>query len=185
MADIGRVFDSSTRGWIADVIVNYVSGSDETKIYVDGSLGARDLSINELYTLTGEGCVKEASLGTDFVWNAGYLDISTNYLKVNDASILYSKRLTTFVIKDVSYLATETDNNNIIFADTSTMIVTFPNTLPIGFQTTVVNRTTGNVTLNASTLYTTDSSVVLRDRYAAASIVCSSTGVFYAFGNLK
>jgi hypothetical protein len=132
--------------------------ADVTKAYVDGSLGERDVSI---------------------AW------LSTNKLNITDASTTYAKRLTSFSLANSAFLASASDNNNIIFADVSALTITFPNTLEVGFQSTVVNRTTGITTINASTLYTTDSSVVLRDRYAAASIVCTSTGVFYAFGNLK
>ncbi|HPI82482.1 MAG TPA: hypothetical protein PK122_04615, partial [Candidatus Paceibacterota bacterium] len=119
----GRVFDSSTSGWIADVILDIENNNIDPSLaeiwayeaiqdasisaleasigtsmdypYVDGSLSARDLSINELYTLvetqdpsisnlysTKQDLIpdgtflKESSLGTDFVWNAGLLDVS-------------------------------------------------------------------------------------------------------------
>ncbi len=52
MADTiqGRVFDASTAGWIADLMVSV--------------------------SVSGTGYLKEASLGSDFVWNNGLLDVS-------------------------------------------------------------------------------------------------------------
>jgi hypothetical protein len=47
----GRVFDSSTRGWVADVLVNMTAGDLPTYQYVDGSLGQRDASIIDLYNI--------------------------------------------------------------------------------------------------------------------------------------
>lgn len=185
--------------WCAANISGFPDASvNEIYSYVDGSLNLKvnktlfDSSISALTVVNNN---QDTSIGILNNWNISQdaslvlklnsSDASTTYLRINDASTTYAQRLTSFLVKDVSYLASTTDNNNIIFADTSLMYIIFPNTLPIGWQTTVVNRTTGNITLNASTFYTTDSSVVLRDQYAAASVVCSSTGVFYGFGNLK
>lgn len=46
----GRIIDSSTRAWIADVISNYEGGVYATYTYVDGSLALRDASIAWLDT---------------------------------------------------------------------------------------------------------------------------------------
>ena len=66
----GHVYDTSTYGWIADVVVNNTNPGDVTQEYVDGSLNARDLLINQ-----------------------NTVDISSNRsdlgLKANDASIYY------------------------------------------------------------------------------------------------
>ncbi len=240
------------------------------KGYVDGSLGARDISINNLnnknisqdasivnlqnkditldasivridgsinylFANAGFGSLKEASLGTDFVWNAGLLDVSvigakdgsiddlyfqindlgeavvneiervveyidgslsyrdtsidllyTTKLNILDASSNYAKRLTSFTsINADSYTVNDSDNLNIIQCDAST-VITFPNTLVTGFQTTVfLNVSTGFVTLNASTFRSTDASIRLKDIYAAATVVHQGSGIFYGFGNLK
>jgi hypothetical protein len=111
-------------------------------------------------------------------------DVSITYLKINDGSANYATRLTTFSSPVTTYAAATTDNNNIIDAS-GTFVITFPNTLPTGFSTNVINIGPGVITLNASTLFATDSSVALRDKYAGASIVCKATGIFYAVGNLK
>ncbi len=114
------------------------------------------------------------------------IDVSTTYLKINDASSNYAKRLTYFTTVNAStYLVNPSDNLNIIQCDTST-VITFPNTLEAGFSTTVMlNVSTGYVTLNASTFRATDASVRLKDMYAAATVVHQGSGVFYGFGNLK
>jgi hypothetical protein len=72
----------------------------------------------------------------------------------------------------------------IIRCDAS-LVITFPDSLTTGFQTTVVNASGGWVTLSASTLYATDGSTILKDRYAGASAVHQGSGVWYAWGNLK
>ncbi|OQB05993.1 MAG: hypothetical protein BWY21_01958 [Parcubacteria group bacterium ADurb.Bin216] len=114
------------------------------------------------------------------------IDVSTTYLKINDASSNYAKRLTYFTTVNAStYLVNPSDNLNIIQCDTST-VITFPDTLEAGFSTTVMlNVSTGYVTLNASTFRATDASVRLKDMYAAATVVHQGSGVFYGFGNLK
>ena len=70
-----RVFDSSTSGWIADLII-----SGEIANY-EASIGAlwdyeaiQDASI--LNINIGTGFLKESSLGSDFVWDNGVLDVS-------------------------------------------------------------------------------------------------------------
>jgi hypothetical protein len=65
------------------------------------------------------------------------------------------------------------------------MTIVFPNSLPIGFQTSVINAGTGTITLNASVLYSTDASVKLSDKYAGATAIHKGSGRWYAFGNLK
>jgi hypothetical protein len=156
-------YDSSIAKWKN---VNTVDIADYfyDKAYID-SLG-----------LPGDEYIKNSSLGSGLYWNNGYVDVSAAYIPINASHNS---------ISITSYTVSVSDNNNLICIDASETTVIFPNTLPLGFQTTVVNDTTGTVTLNASTLLTTDSSIVLRDRYAAASIYHKGSGVFYAFGNLK
>lgn len=109
----------------------------------------------------------------------------TNKLSITDASTTYTRRFANILLATgTTYLVSASDNNNIIQADAS-MVITFPNTLDVGFQTTVVNSSTGYITMNASTLLTTDSSVRLRDQYAGASFVHKGSGVWFGFGNLK
>ena len=85
---------------------------------------------------------------------------------------------------DTSMNVSSTNLNNVIEAS-GTMHVIFPNSLSTGFSTTVINVGNGTITLDASTLLTFDSSVLLRDKYAAANVICKSAGVFYGIGNLK
>jgi len=49
---------------------------DQLKIYIDGSLADRDASIEWLYNNRTIGSVTEASLGTDFYWDSGYLGVT-------------------------------------------------------------------------------------------------------------
>jgi hypothetical protein len=124
-----------------------------------------DSSIAALYTNTY----------LDASFNKVYTDVSNNYVPINSK----------FSTANSAFLVSASENNNVLLVDISALTITFPNTLVAGFTTTVVNETTGTVTLNASTLYTQDSSVTLRDKYSAATVICKSTGVFLAFGNLK
>ena len=66
--------------------------------------------------------------------------------------------------------------NNVIEAS-GNITITLPNSLSAGFQTTIVNVGPGVITLNASTLLSTDSSVALRNRYAGASAIHKGTGI--------
>lgn len=217
--------------------------------------------------------IKESSLGTDFVWNAGLLDVSivtmdyayvnaslnalsnsvaatyatnasvnnallpyatnasvnlaleaysTNLSELDDVSIvslidkqgiLYNssdavwKNTDTVDLDDIIYTKAQTDASfaqkycefnyetstytvssldsyNIIEAS-GTFNIILPNSLNTGFQSTIVNIGNGTITLNASILYSTDSSVALRDRYAAAFVAHKGSGVWYAWGALK
>lgn len=92
-----------------------------------------------------------------------------------------------FNYKTTDYTVTTADLNNIVEAS-GTITIYFPTNLTSGFQTTVVNVGPGIVTLSASTgatMFMTDASNDLRDRYAAASAVYKGGNVWYAFGNLK
>jgi len=131
------------------------------KAYVDTSLGLRDTSINTLRS-----------------WNINQ-DTSISALDSSKAD-----KITLFSYKDVSYNVATSDLNNIIEAS-GTLHIIFPNTISVGFSTTVINIGGGIITLNASTLMAYDSSILLRDKYAAANVICKDTGKFYAIGNLK
>ena len=90
--------------------------------------------------------------------------------------------------KTANYQVTPTDLNNIIEAS-GTLTIYLPNTVSEGYATTIVavGGATPAITINASsgTLYTTDASVVLRDRYAAATAFHKGSGTWYCWGNLK
>lgn len=155
------------------------------KTYIDGSL---NLKWN-LSTLL----VKEASLGTGLVWNSGHLDVSVaggggssdvTKAYVDGSLNLKSNLNTVFVTKTAAYVV-EASINNLIIEASGTWNLTLPNTLDAGFQATVVNNGPGTITLEASTLYATDGSVALRDKYAGASFAHKGSGVWYAWGNLK
>jgi len=79
-----------------DELYDNVANTD----YVDGSLATRDASIDDLYDTKQDNIidgtyVKEASLGDDFVWNEGVLDVSIeaqagalNLTELDDVSIV-------------------------------------------------------------------------------------------------
>ena len=86
--------------------------------------------------------------------------------------------------KIANYTITTTDALSYIDCS-GTFTVTLPDSLSTGFQTTIINTGPGVITLNASILYTTDASIKLTDRYAAASALHKGSGTWFAFGNLK
>ena len=102
-------------------------------------------------------------------------DLTITGAVISNASIGY---------KTSAYTARINDCNGIIEAS-GTFNVTLPNNMPVGYQTTIVNMGPGVITLNASTLYATDSSVALRNQYAGASAYHKGSGIWVAFGNLK
>ena len=105
-------------------------------------------------------------------------------VKPIDVSLEFTSKYTSFDYKTAAYTLDIYDLNNIVEAS-GTFAVTLPNSVNPGFQTTIINVGGGNITLNASTLLTMDSSIVLRDRYATATAVHKGSGVWYASGNLK
>ena len=60
-----------------------------------------------------------------------------------------------------------------------------PDNLTIGFTSTIINASNGYVTLNASTLHSQDSSILIRDKYGAVSVVHYGLGEWFAYGSLK
>lgn len=184
-ASMGSGTGSTTLAALTDVSWGVTLANDQVLTY-DSSWGKwMNQAPVDLSTLTVEASIyfaQTVDVSENFL---RIKDASTTYLRINDASTTYVRSIASLFTKNASYLVDVSCNNNTILADTSAMYVIFPNTLPTGFQTTVVNETTGIITLNASTLLTTDSSVVLRDRYAGATVICKSSGVFLAFGNLK
>lgn len=138
--------------------------------YIDGSINAVYASMS--------GFASNASVNT--LRN----DVSTAYLKINDASASYIKNLASIRSSSTNYTVALSDLNNFIEAS-GNLTVTFPNNLPAGFQTVVYNVGDGVITLNASTLYTTDSSIYIRQKYAAASALHKGSGVWFAFGNIQ
>ena len=156
----------------------YGSGTDalttsSKSIFIGSNVKASaNNATNEIvigYNAVGNGS-NTVTLGND--------SITATYLKgavISNASIGY---------KTSAYTATINDCNGIIEAS-GTFNVTLPNNMPVGYQTTIVNMGPGIITLNASTLYATDSSVALKNRYAGASAYHKGSGVWVAFGNLK
>lgn len=164
----------------AKLLMKKGSGTPGTSLEL-GEFGY-DSSNKLLYVGNGVGSAATGFPAPDV--NKAYVDGSLGTLRT-DVSNGYAKISGAFTTANATYTASASDNNNFILVDTSALTITFPNTLSAGFATTVVNETTGIVTLNASTLLSQDSSVVLRDRYAAATVICKSAGVFLAIGNLK
>jgi hypothetical protein len=191
------IYDASISKW-KNVPTTDISSLYYERIYIDGSLNAkvnRTLFDSSLLSITNNDLSQDASILlrplTTYVDGSlnlkmNIIDVSTTYLKINDASSNYAKRLTYFTTVNAStYLVNPSDNLNIIQCDTST-VITFPDTLEAGFSTTVMlNVSTGYVTLNASTFRATDASVRLKDMYAAATVVHQGSGIFFGFGNLK
>lgn len=171
------------------------SGGGVSQEYVDGSLAtkANDASLNLYVKKAGD-----TMTGTLYNTNTGTsLDVSGNILVKTGTVYSAAENITgnltvggnliqnaSIAYKTSAYTATLDNINNIIEAS-GTFNVTLPNNMPTGYQTTVVNMGTGVITLNASTLYATDSSVRLRDRYAGAFAYHKGSGVWVAFGNLK
>lgn len=108
-----------------------------------------------------------------------------NHIPSIDGSLNAKANLNTGFVYKTSAYTVEASCNGFIIEASGTFTLTFPNSLATGFQSTIVNIGGGNITLNASTMLTTDSSVVLRDRYAGASVVHKGSGAFYGWGNLK
>ncbi len=135
----------------------------------------------DLITTALEPYATNASIG-----DAGFaktVDVSTDFLRINDASTTYAKRLTSFTSCVSTYTVNASDNNNVIDAS-GTYTITFPNTLETGFATTVFNIGSGVLTLNASTIIAYDSSVALRNKGCAATVIHRGSGIFYAAGQL-
>jgi hypothetical protein len=116
---------------------------------------------------------------------AGFVTSSalSSYITITDATSNYTKILATFSNPSTNYIVQNSDINGIIDAS-GTFTIYLPNTLSIGFQTTIVNAGPGIITLNASTLLTIDSSTRIATQNAAASVVHKGSGVWRAFGNL-
>ena len=151
-----------------------IGNTDVSATYLRGTLYVNDV---------------EFPLGTSKAYVDGSLntlrnDVSTAYLKINDASASYIKNLASIRSSSTNYTVALSDLNNFIEAS-GNLTVTFPNNLPAGFQTVVYNVGDGVITLNASTLYTTDSSIYIRQKYAAASALHKGSGVWFAFGNIQ
>jgi len=114
----------------------------------------------------------------------GGVDIGAQDASIED---LYDiKANTLLALNEVStgYTVTSGDIGGLVEMDASAT-VTLPDSLDAGFTVNIINIGTGYVTLEASTLYTTDSSVQLRDQYAGATAIHKGSGTWYAFGNLK
>jgi len=128
-----------------------------TQGYVDGSLGARDASITDLYN---------------------------NKLNIVDASNNYAKYYVGLTICTSTYTLNPSDNGSVVDCS-GTFLVNLPNTFNIGFSSTIFNSGIGTVTLNASTLLSINSSVNITTQYSAASVIYKGSNTWYAFGNLN
>lgn len=158
-----------------------------------------DTSLNLLTSLSAltDVSIVDISSGEVLVWDSSnskwinqIVDVSA-FDSVNINDYFYTKteideqiKYSTFTEVSTAYTVSSSDNLKVIKCDAS-LRITFPNTLPEGFQTTILNASTGYITLNASTLLSTDSSIRLIDQYAGASVVHYGGGIWYAFGNLK
>lgn len=88
------------------------------------------------------------------------------------------------VCNSINYVVDASDSLGVIDAS-GYMSVILPNSLTIGFQTTIINSGVEVITLEASTLYSMDGSTKISDQYAAASVIHKGSGVWYALGFLK
>ena len=77
----GRVFDSSVYGWLADITVSLSASGYTTKIYVDGSLAARDASITLLF-------IENDNQDVSIAWNTNYIGINEVSIGLNQTAIL-------------------------------------------------------------------------------------------------
>ena len=187
---------------------NVFIGSSDTSAFYIGSAAMQNVSTGYvLYYDLEDGRVSYHAPAPAYRWSMTYPSTGANVesgdvVNFNDSSTVHvrgSKASNQIQLSfDVSnanifaafsspvtaYTVLSSDNNNVIDAS-GTFTITFPKTLPVGFATTIVNIGPGVITLNASTLLATDSSVALRDRYAMATVVHKGSGRFYAAGNLK
>jgi hypothetical protein len=180
-----------------------IATGDVTKAYVDGSLGLRDVSIawlatnkvnktlfdSSLSALTVKNTNQDSSISglslTNIVQDASIVRIDSSINQIyTDVSNNYTKRNTQFTTVTSAYVALSSDNGKVIDASGS-FTVTFPNNVDTGFQAIIINSGTGIITLNASTMLTSDSSVSLKGRYDVGGVVHKGSGVYYGFGNLR
>lgn len=116
-----------------------------------------------------------------------------NVITVEASSLFYTKsqidliRNASLNYKTANYTVIATDLNNVIEAS-GTLSIYLPTNVNTGFQTSILNVGPGVITISASTgstVYATDGSLAIRDRYAVASALHKGSGVWYSFGNLK
>ena len=157
--------------------------------YVDGSLNAKvnqTLFDSSIASLTNKNISQDASIiridsslwnqpmPTDF-YSQAYVDASLN-VKLNALQLINNQYS--------AYTVVAGDLGKLLEIDAS-MVVTLPDSLDTGFRLDIVNASDGYVTLDASVLLTTDSSVQLQNQYAGATVVHKGSGTWYAWGNLK
>lgn len=193
--------DATERVLIIDISSYYLKISDSSDFTTNSSINSASFATNASVGLAFGAYATNASVGLalgPYATNASVglalgeyatnSSINTAGFATNSSigSAGFMKQLAGFTTcsSTTTYVVSSSDNAGFIQCDASLMVV-FPDNLSMGFQCTVLNSGTGYVTLNASTLYTTDSSVRLIDRYSMASAVHKGSGVWFAAGNLK
>ena len=124
------------------------------------------------------------------VWRNDIVDVSV-FESVDITDFFYTKtqidaqlKYKSFTEVSTSYTLNASDNLKVIKCDAS-LRITLPDNLTIGFTSTIINASNGYVTLNASTLHSQDSSILIRDKYGAVSVVHYGLGEWFAYGSLK
>jgi len=195
---------------VPDVTKAYVDGSLATKLGTDASI-SRLSDVSTAGVATGNllsykannhwepiapvdisSLTLEASL---YFYTQEAIDASFALKSAVDSSfgLFYTKTAVdaSFALKNTSivevstgYTVQEVDNNKIIQADAS-LTVTLPNNLSNGFQLTIVNASTGFVTIDASTILSAGSYKIIKRQYVGASAVHKGSGTWFVWGGLE
>nr|HPI82528.1 hypothetical protein [Candidatus Paceibacterota bacterium] len=131
---------------------------------------------------------QDASIGlinTDITNIESSLGVLNNWNVSQDASIVLKANLNTSIVEvSTAYTVLSSDNNKVIEADAS-LVITLPDSLSTGFQLTIVNASTGYVSIDASTVLSRGSYKILKEQYAGASAVHKGSGTWYVWGGLS
>lgn len=89
--------------------------------------------------------------------------------------------------KSANYSIVAGDKNTYIRSTNSAITITIDNVLSVGESVNFIQAGSGQITFAAGsgvTLYSADSKVKTAKQYAAATVVCGASGVYYLIGNL-
>ena len=176
----------------------------------DASIGLINTDISSIESSIGDTTditglfLRETSLGTDFYFESGLLEVSigigdyatltyvdgslstlNSWNVSQDASLALKANLNTSIVEvSTAYTVLSSDNNKVIEADAS-LVITLPDSLSTGFQITIVNASTGYVSIDASTVLSKGGYKILKDQYSGASAVHKGSGIWYLWGGLE
>lgn len=184
-------------GTTSDSSIFWESVGADLEIYSTGGINLKSASDTSLYY---NGASKLSTTNTGVVI-AGGITLNTGgavdtiettltnddtHLPTSGAIVDYSAPLNATITALTANTTLTSAYNGRIVECTNSITITLPNSMPTGFQVTIVNMGTGSVTINASTtLYTKDSKRRLTDRYAAASYYHRGSNVWVGFGDLN